>query len=527
MENVVRIQIGLVVPRDLVKKTKDTLQAMGKLDKTIKIRPISCDRETFHVHWNIRFVRAGNFHVPTTIRIAMEDIGVSTRTDLVNWTGMQDHQAEIGFVGSALSAPIDSSSSKGLSGANINNPNLLAETFDQWLSDLLQEEHERSGANSRETMSKTEALSSGGWTYMVYPPLLLLPPSTSLISWSLRTNKSLSDNLSSLYDLLCKNFKVTHIALNAPIPVNKASQLTAQKPFSEDENNRDCLQQVSQAGNNSVPNILRSPTSLTPLYGDFGPDLLHGHDPTTADFASAFWCTSRQNGIFQIWAPRYTMFSRGNISEKARILMLESLTEERLGTEPEQTSAVDLYAGIGYFAFSYVSAGVGKVLCWEINSWSIEGLRRGAGGNKWSVKVIESDEPLENIVGGDERLLVFPESNEHAATWIEAMRGKIPPVKHVNCGLLPSSKDSWDVAVQVLDSAGGWLHVHENIAKKDIESTKEEIVEVFLGLTSKYYGQKPKEQRSVECEHVELVKSYAPGVMHCVLDITVAPIHPV
>ena len=102
------------------------------------------------------------------------------------------------------------------------------------------------------------------------------------------------------------------------------------------------------------------------------------------------------------------------------------------------------------------------------------------------------------------------------------IRDTIPPVRHINCGLLPSSKDSWEVAVQVLDPIGGWIHAHENIAKADIETRKQEIVEIFTLLAEKHWGQGLKVPWEINCEHLEQVKSYAPGVVHCVLDIAIS-----
>ncbi|KAK4697084.1 hypothetical protein P7C71_g932, partial [Lecanoromycetidae sp. Uapishka_2] len=497
MKTNIEVQVGLVVPRQLVKRTKNTLEAAGILNKTSKIEPFSDDGKKILMHEGQDPVQASGFHIPTTIKVHEGDAGFPTSTDLINRTGMQEHSADISFVGSIVPATT-SSPVTARAGREVND-NLLFRTVKKWLDESPSGGYKQSETFGQDILYATEARSCS-WTYMIYPPLLLLPPSTFLNSQILRNHRFLSDSLPSLYKTLCANFKITHIALNAPIPTSTIEPLTA-------------------------PNILRSPTGLTPLYGDFGPALAPDHIPTIENFDSAFWCTSRQNGIFQTWAPRYTMFSRGNISEKARILNLETLTEKILGVRPEETAAVDLYAGIGYFAFSYAKAGVGKVLCWDINSWSVEGLRRGACGNKWTVKVVQTDAPSDNEVNGDERLYVFQESNEHAVARIEAMRDKIPPVKHVNCGLLPSSKNSWKVAVQVLDSSGGWIHAHENIAKKDIESRKEEIVETFIQYVRELYGEEPTEQRSVKCKHVELVKSYAPGVMHCVLDIEIGPIH--
>lgn len=218
------------------------------------------------------------------------------------------------------------------------------------------------------------------------------------------------------------------------------------------------------------------------------------------------------------------MFSRGNISEKARILQLPSLTPAVLGYPPEESSAVDLYAGIGYFAFCYARAGVGRVFCWEINGWSVEGLRRGARGNGWGVRVLEEEE--DGRMGGEarvgeERLVGFQEDNQNASARVEKLRSHVPPVRHVNCGFLPSSSASWPVAVAVLDPVqGGWVHAHENIAVTDIESRREETTKEFKALAN-HDANRPRWH--VQCQHLHRVKSYAPGVMHCVLDIYIAP----
>ena len=225
------------------------------------------------------------------------------------------------------------------------------------------------------------------------------------------------------------------------------------------------------------------------------------------------------------------MFSRGNASEKTRLLGLKSLG----GHGAREVSAVDLYAGIGYFAFSYVKIGVGRVFCWEINGWSVEGLRRGAGENGWGGCVVGCGEGWEGCEGKkgigmgqggfrDERLVVFKESNEKAVERIDGMRGEIPPVRHVNCGFLPSSSDSWKIAVQLLDPVqGGWIHAHENVNTKDVERRGREVVEIFTALVSTYGRGSIREHARVTCEHVETVKSYGPRVSHCVFDIAILP----
>ena len=491
---------GLVVPKRLVKETKDALQAQGKFDKTMKVKLVSKSVSFKCIAGDPANIQNGSFYIPTTICVDTLLSSADILQDLLALVGMLGHKADISLASNAVVDPVEAHGSFGENHGGNGRGNPLARTIIQWLATL----------QEKRLQTATDYLAGRHWTYTIYPPLLILVASEyASLEATTGLNRS-SIEFSSLYEMICKNFNVTHIALNAPIPAN----LLGEPDVEEFTRSQHLLDDVK-----SLPlNILRSPTGLTPLYGGFGAALSVNHRPTVADFQSALWCTARQNGIFQTWAPRYTMFSRGNVKEKARILELDSLTEQRLRKEIREVSAVDLYSGIGYFAFSYAKAGVGKVLCWEINPWSVEGLKKGAEGNKWDVQIIKRGDSVKVEEYENARIVVFEESNEYAAGKIDSIRGHIPPVKHVNCGYLPSSKDSWETAVQVLDFTGGWIHAHENIAKKDIESRKAEILGNFRGLAQKRFECK------VECEHVELVKSYAPGVMHCVLDIAISPL---
>lgn len=501
-EDVSRSYRALAVPKSLVKQVKDALNDRGWLDKRIKIKPISKDSTHRLIAGETGNVREGEFYVP------LKDIGdggpLPSELDFLQGAHKKRLDTSIVTVMTADAEPIDVAGSK-------MNP--LAQTIQHWLL------RESPAAASSGNASEVKSILDSNWTYMIYPPLLLLPPVFALKMSSLSANYSLNGtrlDVSSLYPLICDSLSVDHIALSAPISKRVSSA------FSGVSLDPSALQQLED--DESRPNVFRSPTGFTPLYGDFGPNLPSDERPTVNDFASAFWCTAKQNNIFQTWAPRYVMLSRGNISEKARILKLEALTRRKLGRAPQKTSAVDLYAGIGYFAFSYAKAGVGKVLCWEINPWSIEALSRGAKGNGWGTRIVQAGENPNSLARGDEHFLVFSESNEHAAGRIRALRHTIPPIKHVNCGYLPSSEPSWGIVVQVLDTSGGWIHAHENVAKKDIEARKGDIVMLFTDLVRKY-RQKPLGcDWNIECEHVEQVKSYAPGVIHCVFDIAIVPI---
>jgi tRNA wybutosine-synthesizing protein 2 len=324
---------------------------------------------------------------------------------------------------------------------------------------------------------------------------------------------------------------LTHLAVSSGIPLQKSPSQGSASQLADDENCGDTIQTPPRqsldhgstsngarpSGNNE--NILRTPSGLVMLHGDFGPSLSYETVPSEKDFEEAFWVSTKQNGITQIWAPRYTMFSRGNIKEKARLLDFHNLNQNiesrRLHKEEvANNSAVDLYAGIGYFVFSYVKMGV-RVIGWELNPWSVEGLRRGAIANGWSVKIVRSHEVLDLMEG--QQIVVVLEDNRKAAQRLRVPgKYKMEPIRHVNCGLLPTSEDSWEMTLEILDG-DGWLHLHENIGMSDVKARTDEIEEVFM-----CWLKKTQDERMAKVEHVEYVKTFAPGVWHCVFDVYIS-----
>nr|OQO24123.1 hypothetical protein B0A51_07546 [Rachicladosporium sp. CCFEE 5018] len=334
-------------------------------------------------------------------------------------------------------------------------------------------------------------------SYVIYGTLLLFPVSLLESQTWKAINGQDQTALQDLLILVAKHLKVTHIAVTKPIPP-----------------------QVD--GDDSQDNVVRSPSKFMPLYGDFGRET-DGRPPTQDDFNKAYWVTAKQNGVFQTWAPRWTMFSRGNISEKARILELPAVASAVAeGVEDGRgCTAVDLYAGIGYFVFSYLKAGVSKVVCWDLNPWSIEGLRRGAAVNKRKTVTHAEHFGVDHMVDEDARLLIFNESNEHAIDRLATLRRRLPPVRHVSCGLLPTSRGSWTTAFAVLDPiAGGWVHVHENFELSEIADRAEGVRKEFQRM---YDMTDHAEYAKVVLEHINRVKTYAPGVFHVVLDIYIPP----
>ncbi|KAF2258487.1 hypothetical protein CC78DRAFT_113884 [Lojkania enalia] len=381
-----------------------------------------------------------------------------------------------------------------------------------------------------------ELLTSFPTTYTIYPPMLLLPiHALNSPPWKKLLSKHdvQSPALQSVWKCLATTVGQTNVALNAGIPFKQDFRDSSLDSISE--------------------NFLRSPVDLRPLYGNFGPPPTPDRvaQPTQQDFLDAFWVTTMQNGIYQTWAPQYTMFSRGNIKEKARLLTLPSVLSsvsegngqiEFNGLKHPSSkfrtgsTAVDLYAGIGYFAFSYKKAGIDKVLCWELNPWSIEGLRRGAALNGWSSQIFtifpRSDEEWQEWRESvkDVDFLIFQQSNEDALAAIcQLARNtgsgnvQVPTIRHVNCGFLPSSKESWEIAIRIIDTQlGGWIHAHENIGVQDIDQRKEEVTSELNEMLNRWRGEMGacgSYRFWVKCEHVEKVKTYAPGVMHVVFDL--------
>ncbi|KPI39010.1 tRNA wybutosine-synthesizing protein 2 [Cyphellophora attinorum] len=298
--------------------------------------------------------------------------------------------------------------------------------------------------------------------YLLYPPLLLLPAQFESTSpkWQAEYENLGADLKYELFQTIALSFRaagqnVTHIALNGPV------------------------REVISIGGNQLPNMMRSPTAFCPVYGDWGPTLIQQAGPTAQDFEQAFWISTKQDhGVTQTWAPRWTMFSQGNLSEKKRILGTagRDYFEGQNEADIERMEVLDMYVGIGYFALCYLARGVSRVWGWDLNGWSIEGLRRGCVANGWRCLVVEvSDDgkgmapPAEELVrllqnendlplDQRTRCIAFRGNNEHAAAIVGAIdeeRRRQDSVTqllrfdHVNLGLLPDSRPSWSTAMEL------------------------------------------------------------------------------
>lgn len=323
------------------------------------------------------------------------------------------------------------------------------------------------------------------WT--AYAPMALLPTgSFASAAWAETLSSVDDETASTLWAMILSEISktegatLTHLAVNQGIPRDEGD----------------------------AENILRSPTGLRMLHGDFGPPR---GEPGGEDAEKTLWVSTRQNGILQTWAPRWTMFSRGNVKEKARLLGFPRASSN-------SQWAVDLYAGIGYFVFSYAKLGM-RVLCWEMNPWSVEGLRRGALANRWSVRVVQGEElllPQERLSIGSEQITVFLEDNQRAGRRLQSLRDSGilgGDVSHVNCGLLPSSEPTWRMAWDITSHNAGeaWLHLHDNVGANDVEDRRRGLEDRFVAWVGPGCA--------ARVPHVEQVKTFAPGVWHCVFDV--------
>jgi tRNA wybutosine-synthesizing protein 2 len=584
-------QLWIASPRKSIRSIKEHLEKSGTYDSSRKIIPVTSllakdfiplaryDTVTLENDLSSLIPTIHHIHSDSLAQFALD---YSNGSPFENWSDITDLSRQYTnpkielWVSPTYSERIDpaiGSSKHSISSPSLLHKNPISATISYWLDDL---------PNSSYTLpaSIEDLIAAESWSFQIYPPLLLLGPKTfksKLWTYLLSTLPSKDDNLETLYQSLCKSTNCTHIAINAAIPLHTST------PDSQTESMA-LLTTTPRTTTTAthLPNTLRKPTSLLPLYAPshhpFPPPTL---PPTKSNFTTALWAQATQNSIQQIFSPMHTMFSRGNIKEKARVLEFPLLgtqsdsDSEEMSKQPKGVTAVDLYAGIGYFAFSYAKAGADVVLGWEINGWSVEGFRRGVRANAWHGVVVrctrstngdgidsnDNDAGAESEKGNDEvdvdelehwlanpfaqstpsseatqkqtqrknppKLAIFHESNAHAARRIAALRhaNLIPAVRHVNCGYLPSSDSSWSAALQCLDPVlGGWIHAHENVGVRDVDDRRGQIERVFAELCLRLLdtpGQ-TKAGWKAACTHVERVKSFAPGVVHCVFDVLIS-----
>ncbi len=189
-----------------------------------------------------------------------------------------------------------------------------------------------------------------------------------------------------------------------------------------------------------------------------------------------------ENGISYVFDPFQVMFSSGNITERIRMGEIEAKDE----------IIVDAYAGIGYYTLPFLAkAGAAQVHACEMTTASIEGLVKGLTANAVEGKC--------TIHQGDNQ------------TTMPKLKGI---ADRVILGLLPSSEKTWSLASDCLKPKGGVIHVHMNIHNHELKTWPEQTKEYFANYS----------HRKTEIMHLEIVKSYSPGISHVVLDLKMGPL---
>ena len=239
------------------------------------------------------------------------------------------------------------------------------------------------------------------------------------------------------------------------------------------EQEREIWQIIAQALR--VDRLARQDKIATDMMRTSQVKMLLGHSGEVEinDFGVKFWLDVTK-----------VMFSSGNVTERHRIGDMD-MSEEII---------VDAFAGIGYYTLPMlVRSNAQHVYACEINPNSIQALQNGA--------------KLNNV---EKRLTILEGDN------LSTMQQVYSLADRVHLGILPSSKKTWQSAINCLKPSGGKLHIHMNV--------EEEKIEDFVTYCSDSIAKLAKQlgrEGIVSVEHVEKVKWYAPRIRHIVIDISV------
>ena len=178
------------------------------------------------------------------------------------------------------------------------------------------------------------------------------------------------------------------------------------------------------------------------------------------------------------------MFSSGNVTERHRIGEIDMTGE----------IVVDAFSGIGYYTLPMlVRSNAKHIYACELNPNSINALTKGAELNAVSNKL--------TILEGDNQITLQSLSNI---------------ADRVHLGILPSSENTWQLAVNCLKQSGGIIHIHMNVREKEIDS----FVDYCLEQLKQYAAQ--RDFNTIQLQHVEKVKWYAPHIRHIVIDVSIS-----
>ena len=185
----------------------------------------------------------------------------------------------------------------------------------------------------------------------------------------------------------------------------------------------------------------------------------------------------KENGVKFKFDPAKIMFSSGNMDERKRMSEIVNPGE----------IVVDLFAGIGYFSLPIaVHAHPKKVFSCELNPISFSYLK-------------------ENIVLNNVSNVITPlvGDNRNVAPSNVADR--------VLMGYFGDTYKYLPVAFQSLYFQTGIIHFHDTFPDADVPETPLSLIKK----TAKKF------HRTVKLQHMQHVKSFAPGISHYVLDVCI------
>ena len=185
----------------------------------------------------------------------------------------------------------------------------------------------------------------------------------------------------------------------------------------------------------------------------------------------------RENGIKYKLDPQKVMFSSGNMDERIRMGNISNKDE----------IVVDLFAGIGYFTLPLaVYSKPVKIYACEINPVSYEYL-------------------CENILLNDVSFIVEPLLGDNRDVAPENVADR------VIMGYLDDTYKFLPIAFNCLKNRSGIVHYHE-VCPNDLLHSRP---------IERFKKEARKINRRIEILNQKVVKSYAPGVDHIVLDVKI------
>ena len=208
----------------------------------------------------------------------------------------------------------------------------------------------------------------------------------------------------------------------------------------------------------------------------------HRTSQTELLFGENGWVEFLDHGVHFGFDATKVMFSSGNVTERRRIGMIDMQGEV----------VVDAYGGVGYYTLHMAMRSKAKhIHACEINPDSIAGLTWAREAN-----------------GVGDKITIHQGNNQQTLPLLYSQADRC------HLGLLPSSEAVWGHALRCLKPSGGWLHIHMNVHKDNLEkwqdSTLQNLTQQALEIGRNW---------NITVGHLERVKWFSPHVWHVVLDV--------